>query len=36
MRATGDPRVDEIVELMLEPPARDGAIEHAESVEFSE
>jgi putative phosphoesterase len=35
MRATDDPRVEQIVELMLEPPAREEAIEHAESLEFS-
>jgi putative phosphoesterase len=36
MRATDDPRVEQIVELMLEPPSRDEAIEHAEQVVFSE
>ncbi len=35
MRATDDPRVEQIVELMLEPPAREGAIEHAEQLVFS-
>jgi putative phosphoesterase len=35
MRATDDPRVEPIVEMMLEPPARDGAIEHAERLELS-
>ena len=35
MRATGDPRVEQIVEMMLEPPPRDEAIEHAESLVFS-
>jgi putative phosphoesterase len=36
MRATGDPRVETIVELMLRPPPRDEAIAHAEQVVFSE
>ena len=36
MRATDDPRVEQIAELMLEPPAREDAIEHAEGLEFSE
>jgi predicted phosphodiesterase len=31
MRATGDPSVEQIVELMLTPPSRDEVIEHAES-----
>ena len=35
MRATGDPRVEQIVEMMLEPPPREDAIEHAERLEFS-
>jgi len=36
MRATDDPRVETIVELMLQPPSREEAIEHAEDVVFSE
>jgi putative phosphoesterase len=36
MRATDDPRVEQIVELMLQPPSRDEAIEHAEKVIFAE
>jgi len=36
MRATGDPRVETIVELMLRPPPRDEAIAAAEQVVFSE
>jgi predicted phosphodiesterase len=36
MRATDDPRVDAIAELMLQPPSRDEAIEHAEQVVFAE
>ena len=35
MRATDDPRVEQIVELMLEPRPREEAIEHAEQLEFS-
>ncbi len=35
MRATHDPRVEVIAELMLEPPPREEAIEHAERVVFS-
>jgi putative phosphoesterase len=35
MRATDDPRVEQIVEMMLEPPPRDDAIEHAERLVFS-
>ena len=35
MRATDDPRVEQIVEMMLEPPPRDEAIEHAERLQFS-
>jgi predicted phosphodiesterase len=31
MRATDDPRVEEIAELMLTPPSRDKVIEHAET-----
>lgn len=30
MRATDDPGVEQIVELMLEPPSRGDVIEHAE------
>lgn len=36
MRATNDPSVEAIVEMMLEPPQRDEAITHAEEVVFSE
>ena len=36
MRATDDPRVETIVEMMLEPPRREEAIELAEEVVFSE
>ena len=36
MRATDDPGVEQIVEMILEPPSRDEAIEHAEKVVFSE
>jgi predicted phosphodiesterase len=35
MRATDDPRVEVIVEMMLEPPSREEAVEHAERVVFS-
>jgi predicted phosphodiesterase len=35
MRRTDDPRVEQIVELMLEPPSRDEAIEHAEKAVFA-
>ena len=35
MRATEDPRVDQIVELMLEPPPREEAIDQAERLVFS-
>jgi putative phosphoesterase len=35
MRATEDPRVDQIVELMLGPPPREEAIEQAERLVFS-
>ena len=31
MRATDDPSVEQIVELMLSPPSRDDVIQHAES-----
>lgn len=34
-RASGFPRVDDIVEVTLSPPTREEAIEHAESVLFS-
>jgi hypothetical protein len=36
MRATDDPRVETIVELMLQPPSREEAIEHAEEVVFTD
>ena len=36
MRATDDPRVEQIVELMLQPASREEAIEHAEKVVFAE
>jgi predicted phosphodiesterase len=36
MRATDDPSVKEIAEVMLQPPSRDEAIEHAEKVVFAE
>jgi hypothetical protein len=36
MRTTIDPSVEAIIEMMLEPPPRDEAIEHAEEVVFSE
>jgi putative phosphoesterase len=36
MRATDDPSVEQITELMLHPPPRDEAIEHAEKVVFAE
>jgi predicted phosphodiesterase len=35
MRATGDPRVETIVELMLNPPSRDEVIEDAERRVFA-
>ncbi len=35
MRMTEDPRVEQIAELMLTPPSRDEAIEHAEKVVFA-
>ncbi len=35
MRATDDPRVEVIVEMMLQPPPREEAVEHAERVVFS-
>jgi predicted phosphodiesterase len=36
MRATDDPSAEQIVEIMLEPPSREEAIEHAEKVVFAE
>jgi predicted phosphodiesterase len=36
MRATSDPRAEQIVEMMLRPPSREEAIEHAEKVVFAE
>ena len=35
MRATDDPRVEQIIELMLNQRSREEAIEHAERLEFS-
>jgi predicted phosphodiesterase len=35
MRATDDPSSETIAELMLEPPSREEAIEHAERVVFA-
>lgn len=35
MRATDDPRVEQIVELMLTPPTREEVIEDAEQLVFS-
>ncbi|MDQ3874385.1 MAG: metallophosphatase family protein [Actinomycetota bacterium] len=35
MRSGDEPGVDEIVELLLSPPSREEAIEHAETVRFS-
>jgi predicted phosphodiesterase len=35
MRAKGEPRVGEFVEMLLHPPSRDEAIEHAERVRFA-
>jgi putative phosphoesterase len=35
MRGTDDPRVEQIVELMLRPPSREEAIEHAEQAVFA-
>jgi putative phosphoesterase len=35
MLATDDPRVEVIAEMMLQPPTREEAIEHAEAVVFS-
>jgi len=34
-RATTDPRAEEMVEILLEPPTSDEVIEHAERVVFS-
>jgi predicted phosphodiesterase len=34
-RASGDPRAEEMVELLLAPPSREEAIAHAESVTFA-
>ena len=36
MRASGDPSVDQIAQMMLAPPSREEAIEHAEKVGFAE
>jgi putative phosphoesterase len=36
MRATDDPSAEQIAEIMLEPPSREEAIEHAEKVVFAE
>lgn len=36
MRATDDPSAEQIAEVMLEPPSREEAIEHAEQVVFAE
>jgi putative phosphoesterase len=36
MRASDDPSVEQIVELMLEPPGRGEAIEYAEKLVFTE
>ena len=35
MRRTGDPRVEQVVELMLQPPSRDEVIEDAERPGFA-
>jgi hypothetical protein len=35
MRATDDPRVEQIVELMAGSLLREEAIEHAERLQFS-
>lgn len=35
MRAAGEPRVEEMIELLLRPHSREEAIEHAEGVRFS-
>ena len=34
-RATGDPAVEQMVEILLEPPTPAEVIEHAERLEFS-
>jgi putative phosphoesterase len=34
-RASGFPRVEELVEILVTPPTRDEVIEHAERLEFS-
>ena len=34
-RSSGDPRAEQMVEMLLEPPGRDETIRHAESLEFS-
>ncbi len=34
-RASGDPRAEQMVEMLTGPPSRDEAIKHAESLEFS-
>jgi predicted phosphodiesterase len=34
-RATDDPRVEQMVEILLEPPTREEVIEHGERLEFS-
>jgi hypothetical protein len=31
MRATDDPSMEQIVELMLAPPSREEVVEHADS-----
>jgi diadenosine tetraphosphatase ApaH/serine/threonine PP2A family protein phosphatase len=36
MRATDDPRAEQLAEILLQPPTREEAIEHAESLEFSD
>jgi predicted phosphodiesterase len=35
VRRSGDPRADEMVEILVTPPGREEAIEHAERVRFS-
>ncbi len=34
-RASGDPRAELMIEMLVEPPSREEAIRHAESLEFS-
>ena len=34
-RETDDPLAEQMAEVLLEPPTRDEAIEHAEKLEFS-